>query len=112
MRRLVFVVIRPSLKIPPDPPLPKGGIVESPPLIKGDLTVSQVLLKYPLVQEYRPRDLLAEYWFPSSCPEKFLRICRTAAPGCPGTSWKACATKIFHLVPKLSLGTRIKGYFL
>jgi hypothetical protein len=26
-------------------------------------------------------------------PEKVLRIWRTAAPGCPGTGWKACATK-------------------
>jgi hypothetical protein len=25
--------------------------------------------------------------------EKFLKIRRTAAPGGPGTGWKACATK-------------------
>jgi hypothetical protein len=46
------------------------------------------------------------FWFPSSslgtpleaklCSEKFLRIWRTAASGCPGTGWKACATEIFH----------------
>jgi hypothetical protein len=36
--------------------------------------------------------------FRRDCPEKFLRICRTAAPGCPGTGWKACATKTIFMV--------------
>jgi hypothetical protein len=33
-----------------------------------------------------------------NCPEKFLRIWRTAAPGCPGTGSKACATESEFLV--------------
>jgi hypothetical protein len=37
-------------------------------------------------------------WPMKDCPEKFLRICRTAAPGCPATGWKACATKTFHVL--------------
>lgn len=34
--------------------------------------------------------------FTKFCAEKFLRIWRTAASGCPRTGWQACATKTFY----------------
>ena len=37
-------------KIPPDPPLRKGGVFESPPFVKGDL--GRFFQTDPLIQQY------------------------------------------------------------